>query len=131
MYLLQVCAIGIFVPCKEIVYIVVGLGHCQYLNEMTLPIKYGKPTGGIIFGYTIAMLLLGAAFVAIGVFVSSLTENQLRIVSVMDHPGMHVDDIIDLTQLSASVVLSELTILQIRGFVSQEQGKRFSLNITK
>ncbi len=39
--------------------------------------KYGKPTGGIIFGYTIAMLLLGAAFVAIGVFVSSLTENQL------------------------------------------------------
>ena len=61
----------------------------------------------------------------------TLTENQLRIVSVMDHPGMHVDDIIDLTQLSASVVLSELTILQIRGFVSQEQGKRFSLNITK
>lgn len=39
--------------------------------------KYGKPTAGIILGYTIAMLLLGAAFVAIGVFVSALTENQI------------------------------------------------------
>ena len=44
---------------------------------------------------------------------------------------MHVDDIIDLTNLPASTVLSELTILQIKGFVSQEQGKRFTLNITK
>ena len=39
--------------------------------------RYGDPTPGILFGYTIAMLLLGAAFVAIGIFVSSLTENQL------------------------------------------------------
>jgi DNA processing protein len=61
----------------------------------------------------------------------TLTENQLKIVSVMDHPSMHVDDLIDLTQLPASVVLSELTILQIKGFVRQEQGKRFTLNITK
>ena len=61
----------------------------------------------------------------------TLTENQLKIVSVMDRPSMHVDDLIDLTQLPASVVLSELTILQIKGFVRQEQGKRFTLNITK
>ena len=61
----------------------------------------------------------------------TLTENQLKLISVMDRPGMHVDDLIDLTHLPASVVLSELTILQIKGFVSQEQGKRFSLNITK
>jgi len=39
--------------------------------------KYGDPTVGILFGYAVAMLLLGAAFVAIGVFVSSLTENQI------------------------------------------------------
>lgn len=45
--------------------------------DYTVLFKYGDPTGGIIFGYSIAMLLLGAAFVAIGVFVSSLTENQL------------------------------------------------------
>ena len=61
----------------------------------------------------------------------TLTENQLKLISVMDRPSMHVDDIIDLTNLPASTVLSELTILQIKGFVSQEQGKRFTLNITK
>ena len=49
----------------------------------------------------------------------------------MDRASMHVDDIIDLTGLPASAVLSELTILQIKGFVSQEQGKRFTLNISK
>ena len=61
----------------------------------------------------------------------TLTEPQLKIVSVMDRADMHVDDIIDLTQLPASAVLSELTILQIKGFVRQGQGKRFTLNIIK
>ncbi len=62
---------------------------------------------------------------------ASLTEQQLRIVGVMDRPSMHVDDIIDLTKLPTSAVLSELTMLQIMGFVVQEPGKRFTLNISK
>ena len=60
---------------------------------------------------------------------STLSPQQLKIVSVMNSPSMHVDDIIDLTQLPASAVLSELTMLQIGGFVRQEPGKRFTLNI--
>jgi ABC-2 type transport system permease protein len=39
--------------------------------------RYGKPTAGVIVGHVVGMLLIGAAFVAIGVFVSSLTENQI------------------------------------------------------
>jgi len=39
--------------------------------------RYGKPTAGVIYGHIIGILLIGAAFVAIGVFVSSLTENQI------------------------------------------------------
>lgn len=39
--------------------------------------KYGEPQPGVLFGYCIGILLLGGAFVAIGVFVSSLTENQI------------------------------------------------------
>jgi len=35
-----------------------------------------KPNGASLVGSTIAVLLIGAAFVAIGLFVSSLTENQ-------------------------------------------------------
>lgn len=62
---------------------------------------------------------------------SGLTENQLKIVAVMNKPSMHVDDIIDLSGLPASAVLSEMTLLQIKGFVSQEPGKRFTLNIAK
>ena len=62
---------------------------------------------------------------------SGLSERQLKIVAVMDEKSKHIDDLIDLTGLSAPEVLSELTILQIKGFVSQENGKRFTLNIAK
>ena len=60
---------------------------------------------------------------------SGLTETQLKIVSVLDSRSKHVDDIISQSGLSAPIVLSELTIMQIKGFVSQESGKRFTLNI--
>ena len=58
-----------------------------------------------------------------------LSETQLKIVSIIDRPEMHVDDIVDLSRLPAATVLSELTMLQIKGFVTQSPGKRFSLNI--
>ena len=60
---------------------------------------------------------------------SGLNEKQLKIVSVMSDKSMHIDDIIDRSGLEAHIVLSELTILQIKGFVMQESGKRFTLNI--
>lgn len=62
---------------------------------------------------------------------NTLTENQLKIVSAIERPSTHVDDIIDKSGLPASAVLSELTILQIKGFVSAGSGKRFTLNLTK
>ena len=60
---------------------------------------------------------------------AELSETQLKIVGVMTKPGMHVDDIVDLSRLPAANVLSELTMLQIKGFVTQESGKRFTLNV--
>ena len=39
--------------------------------------EYGTPNTAILFGSSIALLLVGGACIAIGVFVSSLTENQL------------------------------------------------------
>ncbi len=38
---------------------------------------YGTPNAGKIIGSVIALLLVGAAFTAVGIFVSSLTENQI------------------------------------------------------
>ena len=59
-----------------------------------------------------------------------LSETQLALVSAIDAPHTHVDDIIERTGLAAAQVLGELTLLQIKGVVLQEPGKRFSLNIT-
>lgn len=59
----------------------------------------------------------------------SLTESQLKIVSVMDKPSVHVDDIIERSGFSPAKVLADLTLLQLKGCVSQEKGKRFTLNI--
>lgn len=39
--------------------------------------NYGKPPAGIIIGSILSILIVGAAFIAVGLFVSSLTENQL------------------------------------------------------
>jgi len=61
----------------------------------------------------------------------ALSEQQLKIVGVMSGPEMQIDDIIDLSRLPAPTVLSELTLLQIKGFVTQSSGKRFTLNIKK
>lgn len=58
-----------------------------------------------------------------------LSASQLQIIAAMETPHIHVDDIIEKSQLPAAKVLAELTVLQIQGFVRQEQGKRFSLNV--
>ena len=39
--------------------------------------NYGTPNTAILFGSSVALLLVGAACISIGVFISSLTENQL------------------------------------------------------
>lgn len=69
------------------------------------------------------------AYIDLEAQLRSLTTEQLQIVAAIDAPGTQVDLIIEKTQLPASKVLAELTVLQIRGVVRQEPGKRFSLNI--
>lgn len=56
-----------------------------------------------------------------------LSEKQKKLVSVLTEPHMQVDDLIRLSGLPAPEALSELTMLQIAGVVTQEPGKRFSL----
>lgn len=69
------------------------------------------------------------AYIDLEAQLKSLTTEQLQIVAAIDAPGTQVDLIIEKTQLPASKVLAELTVLQIRGVVRQEPGKRFSLNV--
>lgn len=60
----------------------------------------------------------------------NLSQSQISIISAMNCSSMHVDDIIESTGFSPARVLADLTILQLKGYVSQESGKRFTLNIT-
>ena len=60
-----------------------------------------------------------------------LSERQLAIIACMTGPSMHIDDIIESAVLDAPTVLSELTVLELEGMVSQEPGKRFTLNIIR
>ena len=61
---------------------------------------------------------------------SQLTEDQLKIIPAIDPGSTHIDDITDRTELSTSRVLAQLTVLEIKGFVRREAGRRFALNIT-
>lgn len=58
-----------------------------------------------------------------------LSETQMKIVSLMTEPSVQVDELIAKSGLSPAKVLSDLTLLQLKGYVSQEKGKRFTLNI--
>ena len=53
---------------------VITLGvSCLYFIPLGI---YGEPNAGRIFGCVIGMILIGMCFIAIGILVSSLTENQ-------------------------------------------------------
>ncbi len=60
---------------------------------------------------------------------SELSEAQLKIVTAIEGEPTHIDDIIERTGLDTSAVLAELTVLEIKGYIGRESGKRFSLNI--
>lgn len=47
---------------------------CGYYIVLSL---YGDPNFGVLYGYVIGVFFLGAAFIAVGIFISALTENQL------------------------------------------------------
>ena len=59
---------------------------------------------------------------------SPLTDDQQRILDAIGEFSAHVDDITERTGLPMARVLSQLTILEIRGLVRREAGKRFAKN---
>ena len=72
-----------------------------------------------------------AAYIDLQTVLEKLSESQIKIVSVMETPSMHVDDIIEKSGFSPARVLADLTMLQLKGIVSQEKGKRFTLNVKR
>ena len=62
---------------------------------------------------------------------SRLTAEQLTIISAIEKDAAHIDDIVEATGLGTAKVLSQLTILEIKGFIRREAGRRIALKITK
>ena len=59
-----------------------------------------------------------------------LSEDQLAIVTAIGRGETHIDDIIEATGMGAAKVLSQLTILEIKGYIRRAAGRRVALNIT-
>ena len=74
---------------------------------------------------------MGVEYIGLEKALEPLTAEALGVVAAIDRPLTHVDDIIERTGMSAAAVLSELTMLELDGIVTQETGKRFSLNILR
>ena len=58
-----------------------------------------------------------------------LSADQLQIVTAIGRGETHIDDIIEATGMSAAKVLSQLTILEIKGYIRRTAGRQVSLNI--
>ena len=62
---------------------------------------------------------------------SQLNEDQLKIISAIEKNATHIDDIVEATGLGAAKVLAQLTVLEIKGYIRREAGRRVALKITK
>ena len=68
-----------------------------------------------------------SALPVISVADGDISPEQALILSLMDaQTPVHVDDLIEQSGLSARQVLSELTLLQIDGYISEHSGKRYT-----
>lgn len=61
----------------------------------------------------------------------ALSDDQLAIITAIEAPSSHIDDIIERTGFGAAKVLTQLTMLEIKGFVRREPGRRISVNTAK
>ena len=62
---------------------------------------------------------------------SGLSTEQLEIITAIGKGRQHIDDIIEATGYPAAKVLAQLTVLEIKGYISRSAGKRISLNIKR
>lgn len=55
----------------------------------------------------------------------NLSDEQLVVLQAMGEKLYRTDDLVEITQLPARRVLSAITMLQVKGYVAEEGGKRF------
>ena len=73
----------------------------------------------------------GTGYIDMREQLAGLSADQLQIVTAIGRGETHIDDIIEATGLGTARVLSQLTILEIKGYIRRSAGRRISLNISK
>ncbi len=59
----------------------------------------------------------------------NLTQDETDLVEILRNGQLHVDYIIEISGIPPARVLSSLTLLEVKGYVTQQPGKRFELNL--
>ena len=62
---------------------------------------------------------------------AGLSEEQLKIIAAIDRNSSHIDDIVEATGLPVGKVLGSLTLLEVKGYIRRDAGKRITLKIAK
>ena len=73
----------------------------------------------------------GKGYIDLREQLAGLSGEQLEIVKAISGGSRHIDDIIETTGYTAAKVLSQLTLLEIKGYVRRDAGKRISLNLIR
>lgn len=73
----------------------------------------------------------GAAYSDLKDQLSGLSEVQLKIIAAIGKEPTHIDDLVEATGLGAGTVLTQLTVLTVKGYVSRRPGNRVALNIRR
>ena len=71
------------------------------------------------------------AYIDLRTQLAQLSETQLKIVSAIEKEPTHVDDIVEKTGLGAATVLTQLTVLTVKGIVRRLPGNRVALNVQR
>ena len=73
----------------------------------------------------------GRGYIDLKEQLSQLSEEQLQIITAIGGGAPHIDDIIETTGLGTAKVLAQLTVLEIKGYIHRESGRRIALNTAK
>lgn len=73
----------------------------------------------------------GGAYIDLRDQLAALSETQLKIIGAIGKEPTHIDDIVEKTGLGAATVLTQLTVLTVKGYVRRMPGNRVVLNIQR
>ena len=95
------------------------------------PPRADSPENGSVGGKKEIDKEKGGAYIDLREQLASLSEMQLKIVSAIDREPTHIDDIVEKTGLGAATVLTQLTVMTVRGIVRRVPGNRVALNVQR